>query len=199
MFNLLGISGTLDIVFAADGSNTVDTTTFDKIKKFIMASLKTYIISPNDTRVGLFSFGGMVNEASISLQDGISKLVVEQGIYSLEKVGGSRQINEAISFADEEMFTARAGARPQAGKVLVLLITGKNDPNVKNKLPDVARKLKGKGVEVFVIVIGKDADTNEVNAIASDPDSIAKVDDSDNLPSTLGALEKASGKAVGKR
>ena len=198
-FPLLGISGTLDIVFAVDGSNTVDTATFDKIKKFIMAALKTYTISPKDTHVGLFSFGGIASEASLSLQGGISKLVIEQGINSLKKVGGSRMINEAISYADKEMFTARAGARPKASKVLVLLITGKSDLNGKNKLPDVARKLKEKGVEVFVIVIGKDADTNEVNAIASNPESIAQVDDSDNLPSALGTLEKASGEALGKQ
>ena len=192
------MSKELDLVFAVDGSKRVDKSTFTKMKNFVKGALDVYTVSPQKTHIGLVTYGGDARHTALSLPLGTSKPAVERSIDSLVRVGGLRQMNKAIRFVDTEMFNEKGGTRPRAGKALVLLTTGKNSANGKDDLPKAAKKLKNKGIEIFVIGIGKGVDPDELNVIASNQGNVANVPDKDELPRIFGQLEKATGKLTGK-
>ena len=198
LFPFTGMSKELDLVFAVDGSKWVDEYTFTKMKNFVKGSLDIYTISPQKTRIGLVTYGGDARDTALSLPLGTSKQAAERSIDSLVRVGGLREMNKAIRFVDTEIFSGKGGTRPRAGKALVLLTTGKNSANGKDDLPKTAKKLKDKGIEVFVIGIVKGVDPDELNVIASNQGNVANVPDKDDLPRIFGQLEKATGKLTGK-
>ena len=181
-----------------DGSKRVDESTFTKMKSFMKGTLDLYTISPQKTHIGVVTYGGDARDIALSLLLGTSKRALERSIDSLIRVGGLRQMNKAIRFVDTEMFSEKGGTRPRAGKALVLLTTGKNSANGKDDVPKAAKKLKDKGIEVFVIGIGKGVDPDELNVIASNQGNVANVPDKDELPRIFGQLEKATGKLTGK-
>ena len=191
------MSNELDLLFAIDGSRMVNLSTYEKMKKFVKGASNMYNISSLKTRVGILSFGGDTNNIALPLKDGISKPLVDQTVDSLKRSGGPRHMNKAIRFVADRMFTTENDGRPNAGKVLVLLTTGRNSPEGKEDLPKAARKLKENGVDVFVIGLGTNVDDDELNAIASEKDDIAKVNTVDDLPTVLGSLEKLSVMSAG--
>ena len=195
--SLTGMSNEVDLLFAIDGSRMVNLSTYEKMKKFVKGALNMYNISALKTHVGILSFGGDTNNIALPLKDGISKPLVDQTVDSLKRCGGQRHMNKAIRFVADKMFTTENGGRPNAGKVLVLLTAGRNSAEGKEDLPKAARKLKENGVDVFVIGLGTNVDDDELIAIASEKDDIAKVNTVDDLPTVLGSLEKLSGMSAG--
>ena len=188
----------MDLAFAVDGSRNVDKNTFSKMKKFIKGALTVYTISNEKTHIGIAGFGGDKTNIVMPLSDGISVSLIENAVGSLERTGGPRRMNKAIRYIGSEMFTSKGGSRPDAEKVLVLLTAGKNSNDGKDDLPKAARQLKDKGIEVFVIAIGKDFGDEEIKAIASNPDNVAKVESAAELPQVLDQLEKTTGKKLGR-
>jgi len=77
------------------------------------------------------------------------------------------------------LFSRRFGDRPTAKNVVVLLTDGESNENYQDTIPS-AQALKDAGVKVISIGIGIAKDT-ELNAIASSPKDVFKVDTFDDL------------------
>ena len=68
------------------------------------------------------------------------------------------------------MFQFRNGDRAGVPNKVILLTDGGSNIRPSQTVPN-ARILKDNGVEIYTIAIGDQVDMNEINGIASDPDS----------------------------
>ena len=181
-----GIIGKKDIVFAVDGSRRVDETMFGKMKKLIKASLKSYNISAPETIVALVQFGGDT-EIKLTLNQGTNLGTVEKSVNELARVGGPRRMNKALRVIRKDIFDSLK--RNDAQRVVVLFTTGKNSGDGTGELPSVARDLRSRGVEVIVVVVGKENDLKEIESITGKKGNAISVGDVNKLPEAIGVLE----------
>ncbi|KAG2470321.1 COEA1 protein, partial [Polypterus senegalus] len=93
-----------------------------------------------------------------------TKEAVISAIREIKYKGGSTRTGLALTYILEKCFTAESGARLGIPKVGIFITDGVSEDDVL--LP--ARRLRDAGVEMFAIGV-KNADENELNAIASDP------------------------------
>ena len=187
----------LDLVFAIDGSNKVDESSFSEMKNLIKASLNSYKISSSKTHVGIVTFGGETNNVNIGLTEGTERDIVERAVGSAKLVGGLRLINGVLRFVNTEMFTSKGGDRNKAQNVIVLLTSGETAATGKDDLSKASELLKSQGTEIIVVGVKKNVDVGELKAIASRPNNVIVVKQAEKLPTAFGDLESAVGKVSG--
>ncbi|KAF4100971.1 hypothetical protein G5714_019167 [Onychostoma macrolepis] len=71
----------------------------------------------------------------------------------------------ALTYILENSFKAESGSRPDVPKIVILITDGKSQDDVLSP----AQRLRDAGIELFVIGV-KNADENELRAIASPPE-----------------------------
>ena len=191
------MDGKLDVIFAIDGSRRVDETMFNKMKDFVQKSLKSFVISPLETHVGIVQYGDRA-EIMIKPNDGISLSKLDDVTRKLSRIGGSRRMNKALRLVNSEIYGKPGETRPNAKKVVILLTTGKNSGDGSGELPRVARQLRDEGVEIVVVVVGKDADPSEIDAITGKKGGSITVEDPNNLKEAVGQLEEKLNDVKGK-
>ena len=189
------ISGKKDIVFAVDGSRRVDEAMFGKMKKLVKASLRSYNISVPETNVALMQFGSDA-EIKLRLNQGTNLDTVEKSVNDLARVGGPRRMNKALRVIRRDIFNGLK--RNNVQRVVVLFTTGKNSGDGTGELPRVARDLRSQGVEVIVIVVGKEIDPKEIESITGKKGNDIIVGDVNKLPKVIGILEAKVREAGGE-
>ena len=173
-------------MFALDGSRRVDETMFRKMKNFVKASLKSYNISAPETSAALVQFGGD-SEIKLRLNQGTNLGTVEQSVNDLARVGGPRRMNKALRVIRKDIFNNLK--RNDAQRVVVLFTTGKNSGDGTGELPSVARDLRSQGVEVILVVIGKESDPKEIDSITGKKGNAINVGDVNKLTEAIGIFE----------
>ena len=189
-----GLTGAIDVVFAMDGSRAVDSETFDRMRKFIQGSLKAYNISNAETRIGLMVYGGETKKV-LSLTNGNSQVLVDQTLDRVKRIGGERQMTDALNFGLREFF--KVANRPEAARLLVLMTTGKNDQVNNADTQRSVDALKREKINLLVIGVGRDVDDSELKKIVDSTNKAVTVDNADKLREVLTDVIDASGKAVG--
>lgn len=194
-FLFIDIAKRLDLVFALDGSKNVQSNAFSEIKRFVRGTIGAYRIAANETRVGLITFGG-ATVSNLKLSEGIYKSTVEQGIFDIMPVGGDRNLNSAVTFADKYIF--EESKADGIAKVLVLIVDGFSFA----KIPDSAAKialddLRSKNVTILIVAIGKEADEQELKDLAKD-DKLIKVPNVVDIKQALTDVVEESSKATGE-
>ena len=197
ILTFLGVDGKLDVIFAIDGSRRVDETMFNKMKDFVQTSLKSFTVSPLETHVGIVQYGDRA-EIMIKPNDGISLSKLDDVTRKLSRIGGARRMNKALRLVNSEIYGKPGETRPNAKKVVILLTTGKNSGDGSGELPRVARQLRDEGVEIVVVVVGKDADPSEIDAITGKKGGSIAVEDPNNLKEAVGQLEEKLNDVEGK-
>ncbi|MEQ2276105.1 hypothetical protein XENORESO_013866, partial [Xenotaenia resolanae] len=94
-----------------------------------------------------------------------TKKAVIEAVKNLPYKGGNTLTGLALTFILENSFKAESGSRPGVPKIGILITDGKSQDDV---IPP-ARSLKDAGIELFAIGV-KNADENELKAIASPPE-----------------------------
>lgn len=185
---MTGIQEKTDIVYAIDSSRRVDDGMHSKMKNMVKAGLKSYTISPSETRAAIVGFGSQANTA-VNLYEGANLTELEASVENLKQIGGPRRMNKALQLVRSDIFTNPLNSRSNSKKVVVLLTTGKNIGNSTGELPSAALGLRSEGVEVIVIAIGKEKHPKEVEIITGKSENTIFVDGMDGLPISLGILE----------
>ena len=170
---------------------------FNKMKDFVQTSLKSFAISPLETHVGIVQYGDRA-EIMIKPNDGISLSKLDDVTRKLSRIGGARRMNKALRLVNSEIYGKPGETRPNAKKVVILLTTGKNSGDGSGELPRVARQLRDEGVEIVVVVVGKDADPSEIDAITGKKGSSIAVEDPNSLKEAVGQLEEKLNDVGGK-
>ncbi|KAG7470129.1 hypothetical protein MATL_G00136030 [Megalops atlanticus] len=153
-----------DIVILVDGSWSIGRLNFRLVRMFLENLVNAFTVGIDKTRIGLAQYSGDPR-IEWHLNAFNTKDSVIDAVKNLPYKGGNTLTGLALTYILENSFKPESGARSGVPKIGILITDGKSQDDV---LPP-AQSLRDAGVELFAIGV-KNADENELKAIASDPD-----------------------------
>ncbi|XP_076827632.1 collagen alpha-6(VI) chain isoform X2 [Brachyhypopomus gauderio] len=164
-----------DIVFLVDGSWSIGSENFQKIRDFLITLVNSLDVRLDKVRIGMVQYS---NEPRMefylnSFQD---KQEVLNYITTLPYKGGGTRTGLGLAFLLRQQFVEAAGSRAKEGvpQIAVVITDGQSQDDVE----PFAREMKQQGIILYAIGI-KDADMKQLKEIATDPHDhhIYNVDD----------------------
>ncbi|KAJ8395287.1 hypothetical protein AAFF_G00034890 [Aldrovandia affinis] len=153
-----------DIVILVDGSWSIGRINFRLVRMFLENLVSAFGVSFDQTRIGLAQYSGDPR-IEWHLNAYTTKEAVIDAVKNLPYKGGNTLTGLALTYVLENSFKIESGSRPGVPKIGILITDGKSQDDV---IPP-AQSLRDAGIELFAIGV-KNADENELKAIASPPD-----------------------------
>ncbi|KAI9536787.1 hypothetical protein NQZ68_031095 [Dissostichus eleginoides] len=153
-----------DIVILVDGSWSIGRINFRLVRTFLENLVKAFSVEFDKTRIGLAQYSGDPR-IEWHLNTHTTKASVIDAVKNLPYKGGNTLTGLALTFILENSFKPESGSRPGVPKIGILITDGKSQDDV---IPP-AQSLREAGIELFAIGV-KNADENELKAIASPPE-----------------------------
>lgn len=139
----------MDLGFLLDGSGSVNhygAGNFDKCKEFVKALIHAFVISPDDTRVGVILFSSR-SELQFDFAQLQTEQAVEAAIDRIKYPGYTTKTGAALKMAGERLFNNVRGGVP---RVLIVITDGRAGDDVRAP----AEALRNKGVIIFSVGLG---------------------------------------------
>ncbi|KAA0710589.1 Collagen alpha-1(XXVIII) chain [Triplophysa tibetana] len=176
----------LELVFIIDSSESVGPENFELVKDFVNTLIDRVSVSWDGARVGVVLYSHM-DMVVTSLQQMSDQAGIKAAVRRMPYLGEGTFTGSAIHRATQLFQAARPGVR----KVAVVLTDGLADKRDTVSLEEAAEEAHTDGIEIFVIGAVNSSDSlytgfsNEMNVLASDPDSeyVYLIDDFMALPS----------------
>ncbi|XP_035826886.1 matrilin-2 [Aplysia californica] len=188
----------VDLVFAIDASGSLGLNNFKKELAFVKEIIGYFPVGPDAAQISALTFASEVNNL-FCLDQYSSNEAIARAIENTHYSHGVTMTGDAIRYIRSETFSAACGARKGASKVVIVLTDGRStesDETVRQALI-----LKSLGVEIISIGIGNQVDSNELKAIASNPDLVFYAPTFEDLASlkaqVVGQSCEAAGEAPG--
>ncbi|XP_069504838.1 collagen alpha-4(VI) chain-like isoform X2 [Ambystoma mexicanum] len=144
-----------DIVFVVDSSTSIGQENFQKVKSFLYTLVSSLDIGNDRIRIGLAQYSDQ-SYPEFMLNEYTSKSEILERIQNLPYRTGGSNTGEALDFIGNMYFTESDGSRAKMNipQITVVLTDGESTDDVK----EPAKKLKSRGISIYVIGIGiKDA------------------------------------------
>ena len=178
LFNLIQFlvcDAVLDIALIIDNSGSIANGTnshenYNLLKQFINSLLDTLHVAPDKTRVGVVRFSTSVH-TEFKLDTYMdNKQAMKQHVEAMPFEGFDTNISGALKQARTDIF-GNTGDRSYIPNVVIVIADGQS--NIANdETRPAANLLKQASTAVYVVaVVTKDFDREELEHIASDPDS----------------------------
>ncbi|XP_051818879.1 von Willebrand factor [Antechinus flavipes] len=151
----------LDIVLLLDGSSNVPDSHFEEMKNFAKAFIKKANLGPRATQMSVLQYGS-ITTIDIPWNVPQNKEYLLSLVDPMQLEGGPSQIGNALNFAVRYVTSEVHGARPDASKVIIILVTAVAVDSV-DLAADAARVSR---VSVFPIAIGHQYDKSQIKALA---------------------------------
>ncbi|MCI4374056.1 hypothetical protein PGIGA_G00001650 [Pangasianodon gigas] len=154
-----------DIVFLVDGSQSIGTENFQKIRDFLLTLVNTFDVSPDKVRIGLVQYSDSPH-TEFYLNSFETKQKILDYITTLSYQAGGTKTGLGLSFLLKQHFVKEAGSRAEDGvpQIAVVITDGQSQDNVEPHAQD----LKRQGIILYAIGI-KDADMEQLKEIATKP------------------------------
>ncbi|XP_041665058.1 collagen alpha-1(XIV) chain-like isoform X1 [Cheilinus undulatus] len=153
-----------DIVILVDGSWSIGRINFRLVRTFLENLVRAFNVEFDQTRIGLAQYSGDPR-IEWHLNTYTTKEAVIDAVKNLPYKGGNTLTGLALTYILENSFKPESGSRPGVPKIGILITDGKSQDDV---IPP-AQSLRDAGIELFAIGV-KNADENELKAIASPPE-----------------------------
>ncbi|XP_053302365.1 collagen alpha-1(XIV) chain [Pleuronectes platessa] len=153
-----------DIVILVDGSWSIGRINFRLVRSFLENLVRAFSVDIDKTRIGLAQYSGDPR-IEWHLNAHSTKEAVMDAVKNLPYKGGNTLTGLALTFILENSFKPESGSRSGVPKIGILITDGKSQDDV---IPP-AQSLREAGIELFAIGV-KNADENELKAIASPPE-----------------------------
>ncbi|XP_050993224.1 collagen alpha-1(XIV) chain isoform X3 [Labeo rohita] len=153
-----------DIVILVDGSWSIGRINFRLVRMFLESLVRAFAVGSEHTRVGLAQYSGDPR-IEWHLNTHSTKEAVIGAVKNLPYKGGNTLTGLALTYILENSFKPESGSRPDVPKIGILITDGKSQDDVLSP----AQRLRDAGIELFAIGV-KNADVNELRAIASPPE-----------------------------
>ncbi|KAK7124130.1 hypothetical protein R3I94_018480 [Phoxinus phoxinus] len=153
-----------DIVILVDGSWSIGRINFRLVRMFLESLVRAFAVGSEHTRVGLAQYSGDPR-VEWHLNTHSTKEAVIDAVKNLPYKGGNTLTGLALTYILENSFKPESGSRPEVPKIGILITDGKSQDDVLSP----AQRLRDAGIELFAIGV-KNADENELRAIASPPE-----------------------------
>ncbi|XP_062581120.1 collagen alpha-4(VI) chain-like [Saccostrea cucullata] len=182
-------SAVADIVFAIDSSSSISSTDFSKQMIFIKNLVRQYNVGSNETQFSVVSFDSRVHP-EFQLNKYQSKTQVLGALSGIRHHYGSTHTGDALEYIANTTFTPANGGRPGVERWVIVLTDGSSTSPTATVA--AADKLHKMGIEVISIGVGSGANKAELEAIATDPQHVFKVDNFDDLHSVMSNIESST-------
>ncbi|XP_052421938.1 collagen alpha-3(VI) chain isoform X14 [Carassius gibelio] len=167
-----------DVVFLLDASDGTRNT-FPAMRDFVQRLVEQFSIDANRDRVAVVQYSRDA-EVNFYLNTYTTKGEILNSVRGLRHRGG-RPLNTgaALQYVRDNVFTASAGSRKQAGvpQILILLSGGRSSDNIDTP----ASALKQGGILIFGV--GTRNSSREVQRISNDPTYAQSINEFSDLPS----------------
>ncbi|XP_062574789.1 cartilage matrix protein-like [Saccostrea cucullata] len=158
-----------DVVFLLDNSASVASSDFKLMLDFVKGIVKEFVLSKTQVQVGLETFDtGVRTEFKL---DSYSN--TQDVLDAVDKVsyvgGGGTNTGDALEHLRLKSFSKAFGHRPGVPKLAIVVTDGVS--SYKNRTTEQARLAQNSGITIMTVGVGKSTDLQELQDIASDPDS----------------------------
>ncbi|XP_056111849.1 collagen alpha-1(XII) chain isoform X1 [Rhinichthys klamathensis goyatoka] len=155
-----------DIVLLVDGSWSIGRLNFKTIRAFIGRMVGVFDIGADRVQIGLAQYSGDPKTMWHLNAHGTRQELLD-AVANLPYKGGNTLTGLALNYILQNNFKPNVGMRPNSRKIGVLVTDGKSQDDILVN----SQNLRDQGIELYAIGV-KNADENELRAIASDPDDI---------------------------
>ncbi|XP_074051889.1 collagen alpha-6(VI) chain-like isoform X1 [Macrotis lagotis] len=165
-----------DLVFLIDGSNSIASHDFKKMKDFLVSVVKNFDIGPSKVHVGLAQFSHTY-KPEFNLKSFTSANEVSHEITVTKQIFGNTHIGAALRQV-ERYFRPELGSRINMGTQQVLLVL--TDGRSQDDVAKAAEDLRNKGIDIYSLGIG-DVNEQELIQISGTADKKLTVNSFDEL------------------
>lgn len=157
-----------DIVFLLDESGSVGRDNYKKMLAFVNQIADDFSIGPHDVQIGLETFSSTTRH-QFDMNKYADKTALKAAITKTPYHGGNTHTGDALAYLSSHSFTKAAGMRDNVPHIAFVLTDGNSQQRTLTKTNGA--KLQGQGVKVMAIGIGNGINNQELDNIASNPDS----------------------------
>lgn len=182
-----------DITFLVDSSSAITPLNFQKEKEFIKKLSKYLNVKPGASRAAFITFGSQ-SRTAFEYDDYQTQSQMETQIDGAPYVGGSRVMLPAL----EKALSVMALSRPLVPKIIVFVTSGRSF-TISGEAPEKAiSSLHNAGANVFVVVVRKDPDKDDLLKMVSRPQNLISVYTFNQLGSSAPSIAKDISSSSGK-
>ncbi|KAI4890693.1 hypothetical protein NFI96_033753 [Prochilodus magdalenae] len=163
-----------DIIFLVDGSRSIRTEDFSKMKKFIKTMISKVRIGRNSVQIGLVQFS-TASQTEFTLNRYYDERQLEQAVDAIRQMDQNTLIGSALNYVSP-YFEPLYGGRPQVPRFLIVITDGESQDDVN--VP--AKNLREKGVTIYSIGV-EDANVVQLRNISGSPTNVYMERDFDAL------------------
>ena len=172
-----------DLFFVLDGSGSIGSSNFDRVRQFEHDFVSKMEIGPNDNQIGTIVFSGEA-QMQFSLNAYQSKSDLLSAIQTIVYPSGSTNTPDGLCKLVRYGFVEQNGARPTSAaifRVAIVMTDGKSNQQSQEcgwdtlQAADAVHNLKPP-VLVYAIGVTNNVNDQELQAIASSPSYITYLD-----------------------
>ena len=182
----------MDLFYLIDNSKYVSSDVFKNMKDFVIEQEKVYNVSRDGVRISVMSYSDTL-KTHLAVGQGTNMNLVRGAVGKVTESSKPRHVEKALQSVKEIIQNGRDGIRQKAGKVVVLLIAGRNELSAFNELRKEAENLRRVGADIIVIAIGSDMNEDEIKSVATTPSDIVRVPIADRLSDATANISDAVG------
>ena len=149
-------------MFVLDSSGSILPDSFQNMKEYVGNFVSSFAFSTDGAQFGVVSFS---NDAQVDIPLGTDQNDFNTALQGLQQLLGTTNTAAGINLAIEQFEN-----NGRAGVPMVMFVITDGNSTDRASTMSAAAIARGMGITVFSIGIGS-VDVNELNEIASDPDS----------------------------
>ncbi|KAI5606554.1 collagen alpha-6(VI) chain, partial [Silurus asotus] len=161
-----------DVVFLVDGSTSILSTNFKKIKVFMISIVNSTQVGQNNVRICIIVYSN-VPKIQFRLNDYHSKEEVQNAVSALDYPTGDTYTTKALKYS-VDYFNATNGGRRASGVPQMMFVITDGEATDPHGLEDAANKLHRFGVSLYGIGVAN-ASIDELEKITKDKNKIFHV------------------------
>ncbi|XP_054991023.1 collagen alpha-4(VI) chain-like [Sorex araneus] len=138
-----------DIIFLIDGSESISSENFEKMKAFVRRFVSHANIGPDEIQIGLLQFSTTA-QAEFRLNQHSFKMDILRAISDIEQLNDGTRTGKALNFT-LPFFDSSNGGRPDVHQYLIVITDGVAQDNVA--IP--AQALRDRNIIIFAIGVGE--------------------------------------------
>lgn len=154
-----------DVIFLIDGSESISSKDFEKMKEFMKRMVNQSNIGAGEIRIGLLQFSSTPQE-EFRLNQYSSKVDIHKAISNVQQMNDGTYTGKALNFT-LPFFDSSRGGRPSVYQYLIVITDGVARDNVA--IP--AKALRDKNIIIFAIGVGE-AKNSQLLEITNDQDKV---------------------------
>ncbi|XP_011789074.1 PREDICTED: collagen alpha-4(VI) chain-like [Colobus angolensis palliatus] len=154
-----------DIIFLIDGSESISSEDFGKMKRFVASMVNQSNIGTDGIQIGLLQFSSIPQE-EFRLNQYSSKVDIYSAIFDVQQMRDGTRTGKALNFT-LPFFDSSRGGRPSVQQYLIVITDGVAQDNVI--IP--AKALRDKNIIIFAIGVGE-AKKSQLLEITNDEDKV---------------------------